>query len=682
MNEYRQIDTVGYIDRSLRRSRKQGWHSNQSSVVLNSLYTKHVLGSSMKLPARIVLLLFSLFVSGAIPSLARAKADELPADTNSIQSLTVEQARQLVSERQQMREEHRDSDDSILDVIRILNPDSAAAMAAARGGDLTLPALKSLDASTAEALQEFEGHLSLPGLKEIDVAVAHALEGFQGDLSLDGLETLDPSVAKALAELWCKRLSLGIGWLDARTAKVLAKAQCDQLILQRLGLGAGVAEALAEFGGHLHCSGGNRISPDAAKALAGCKCLSLSLDGITSLDAITAEGLAQTKAGLTFNVTSLRYDAAKALGQSKCRALTFSSLKTLHSDAASALAEFTGHLHLSISSLDGDSARSLLEGRSASLLIACGVGQGLDEKTAEAIERSNKKCWLDPEATSAAAAEWAVKTSGRTLRFRREEIDSEIAKVLVQFKGDGIQLDEVESLSVGAAKAIAAFAGRRLSLSGLKTLDSQVAAALAAFKGERLSLNALEAVTADVARALSGFGGQRLDLANLTSLDAGALHALAECKGERLYIPTVMRRIGNEIPLDAVTARLVCASYGEVVLPSVVALESADAVDVALALAQRKGPLSIPNLKKITPKTLAALKLKKDVVLPSEGTLTFVPDSYDYVTLAWLEKERPRAVTVLEAKALLAGMKRSLKALDLQSVTALDAATEIGRAHV
>ena len=51
-------------------------------------------------------------------------------------------------------------------------------------------------------------------------------------------------------------------------------------------------------------------------------------------------------------------------------------------------------------------------------------------------------------------------------------------------------------------------------------------------------------------------------------------------------------------------------------LSSIVAFESPDSVEIAAALATRKGSLSLPNLKKISPKTLTALIEKEDVVIP------------------------------------------------------------------
>jgi predicted small lipoprotein YifL len=55
-------------------------------------------------------------------------------------------------------------------------------------------------------------------------------------------------------------------------------------------------------------------------------------------------------------------------------------------------------------------------------------------------------------------------------------------------------------------------------------------------------------------------------------------------------------------------------------------LNSPDSVAIALALATRKGPLKLPNLKKISPKTHTALLKKEDVEIPLLETLELIPE--------------------------------------------------------
>jgi hypothetical protein len=62
------------------------------------------------------------------------------------------------------------------------------------------------------------------------------------------------------------------------------------------------------------------------------------------------------------------------------------------------------------------------------------------------------------------------------------------------------------------------------------------------------------------------------------------------------------------------------------VLSFVTALDSDDSVAIAQALATCKGPLSLPNLKKISPKTLTALLKKEDVEIPLIETLELIQE--------------------------------------------------------
>jgi hypothetical protein len=106
----------------------------------------------------------------------------------------------------------------------------------------------------------------------------------------------------------------------------------------------------------------------------------------------------------------------------------------------------------------------------------------------------------------------------------------------------------------------------------------------------------LTTLDAETARAFAGFEGNSLDLYGLTTLDAATAKALA----------------GSP------------AWNGD--LSSIVAFESPDSVEIAAALATRKGPLRLPNLKKISPKTLAALIAKEDVKIPLIETLELIPE--------------------------------------------------------
>jgi hypothetical protein len=67
-------------------------------------------------------------------------------------------------------------------------------------------------------------------------------------------------------------------------------------------------------------------------------------------------------------------------------------------------------------------------------------------------------------------------------------------------------------------------------------------------------------------------------------------------------------------------------------LPGLTAFVAPDAVAVATALAARKGPLQLPNLQNISPKTLTALIAKEDVEIPLIETLELIPEPDGSVT--------------------------------------------------
>jgi hypothetical protein len=132
---------------------------------------------------------------------------------------------------------------------------------------------------------------------------------------------------------------------------------------------------------------------------------------------------------------------------------------------------------------------------------------------------------------------------------------------------------------------------KQIRLDGLTTLDADTVAALAAFKGRALSLN------------------------GLTAIDAAAAKVLAEADGWDGH------------------------------LPGLTAFASPDAVAVAQALATRKGPLALPNLEKISPRTLSALIEKRDIVIPVIEKLKLIPEpdgspTDDFVIPAWLQERQ------------------------------------------
>ncbi|MCE2728027.1 MAG: hypothetical protein LW698_14825 [Planctomycetaceae bacterium] len=236
-------------------------------------------------------------------------------------------------------------------------------------------------------------------------------------------------------------------------------------------------------------------------------------------------------------------------------------------------------------------------------VLASGLSPGLPRSLADALPKdTNKIESLTPEQAQKLAQE-----------FRG-------ADVPVEFKGVGtlwcfqcLPLNGLKSIDAELAKALAGYARGPLLLNGLTTLSGDAAKALAQREGE-LSLNGLTTLSDEAAKALAQHKGT-LYLNGLTTLSPQAARALSA--GEKWN--------------------------GQ--LPSLTAFVSPDSVAVAEALATTKGPLKLPSLKKISPKTLTALIKKKDVEIPLIESLELIsePDgsaTEDFVIPEWLEERQ------------------------------------------
>jgi hypothetical protein len=236
---------------------------------------------------------------------------------------------------------------------------------------------------------------------------------------------------------------------------------------------------------------------------------------------------------------------------------------------------------------------------------------------AKALAQHKGRLYLNGLTTlSDEAAKALAQREGELYLDGLTTLSDEAAKTLAQHKG-GLSLDGLTTLPAEAAKALAQHKGL-LSLNGLTTLSAEAATALAQHKGDYLSLNGLTTLSGEAATALAQHKGNRLSLNGLTTLSDEAATALAQHKG-RLSLAS----ISFSLTPDSV---LVWATLLRGQLSAVTALDSPDAVAIAKALATRKGPLSLPNLKKISPKTLSALIEKEDIEIPLIETLELIPE--------------------------------------------------------
>ena len=266
-------------------------------------------------------------------------------------------------------------------------------------------------------------------------------------------------------------------------------------------------------------------------------------------------------------------------------------------------------------------------------LFVSGFSLGFAPAIADELpEDTNKIESLTPEQAQKLARE-----------FPGMKVDIEVkgAGVLSKF---GLPLSGLKSLDAETAKELAGYGKALLVLNGLTKLDAAAAKSLAGFKGATLLLDGLTTLDADTAKALTLFEGEGLSLTGLTTLDAETAKALAEFKGEVALPEKVLQVFFAENPLTPETA-LAWAVVSRGNLSHVTALDSPNSVAIAQALATRKGPLSLPNLKKISPKTLSALIEKEDVEIPLIETLELIPEpdgspNDDFVIPEWLEKQQ------------------------------------------
>jgi hypothetical protein len=104
------------------------------------------------------------------------------------------------------------------------------------------------------------------------------------------------------------------------------------------------------------------------------------------------------------------------------------------------------------------------------------------------------------------------------------------------------------------------------------------------------------------------------------------------------------------------SARTLCLraskhDYGTAI--AVTAFDAPDAVETARILAKINGPLRLPRLRKISPKTLTVLIQKGDLYIPPIDTLELIPEpdgspTEAFVAPEWLE-ERQKQQRVTQA---------------------------------
>lgn len=484
-------------------------------------------------PARtVVALLVALLPVAAIG--AAATDDVADVDPRTVLRLTPAQAAVLAARGGEL----------VLPAVAILPPDVAAALAGHAGPLLDLGGLHALSPEAAEKLSHHKGRLRLGGLRRLTAAVARHLARTEGQLELPGLESLDPDVAALLAQRLSFRLSLGLKSLRPEVAAALANATNDLALPAVAELTPATATALARHaGGTLRLDGLTTIDAAVAAALAGHGGFALDLSGLKAITPEAARGLAGLRGGLRLTgLESLSAAAAELLAAHE--GTLWLALPEIPPDTAAALARHRGDLRLGLATLDSPELAKKLASQESP-----GLGSVTTLSVAAARELARRQAVLD--------------LSGM------HRLPEDVARELSACRS-GVMLTGLESLT---AADVAALGAARVSLDGriLAATDFETRAALLSDDAFTFDYGRLTRLTPDVARAIVG-REQRLVLAAIRSFD----------------------------------------------FPQ--------AVEVAGVLAGFQGDLALPGLESISANALSALIRKEDVEIPLLETLQINPE--------------------------------------------------------
>jgi hypothetical protein len=278
-----------------------------------------------------------------------------------------------------------------------------------------------------------------------------------------------------------------------------------------------------------------------------------------------------------------------------------------------------------IMSLTVEQARQLVQRRPDSILSLSSL-RTLDVDVARVLARSQNN-WLFLD---------GLKT-----------IDAETAKSLADYKGH-LGLSGVLSLDVDTIRELTEVERTGLFLDGMPTIDTEAAEAISRFRGGLLRLDGLTALDADTASVIARTKANSLALNKLRTIDPETAKRLLQFRGV-FHFTALHETVGQETPLSVDVVELVCLAANKapyaVSLPGITAFDSLDSIAIAQSLAKRQGPLALPNLKKISPKTLTALIEKRDVEIPLVETLELIqePDgsaTEDFIIPEWLEERQ------------------------------------------
>jgi hypothetical protein len=469
--------------------------------------------------------------------------------------------------------------------------------AAAAACDVPFPGLRRLDSATLAAAlvrSKGDGPRCMETVTTISPAAAAEIAKLQPNepIRLSSLATLPIEVARPL--LATARASVLLPCLDEISTESLA------LLLERTRGGGPVNKIATVILGVPRLPKG----PFAPPARKDTPRLSLMLPTLASLSAEDVRNLLACLRPesdvLSITVPELSPEAAAALAEWG-GVLQIGGLRSLPPAVAAALARCTAKFNLlleGLTALDAESA-GFLAGTQARFSLA-GL-ESLTPAVAAALVRTRQPLRLPAVRTLSLDAAAAL-------------VDNPQASL--------IGLPGLTTLEPEVAKRLASCPKWEPRLPNLIALAPETAAALTAYQGPfAMLLPALRTLDAETARALVRCPQWRPHLPHVRTLEAEAAAALAEWRGRgRISLDRL------ETLTPAAAAALAACPQWDGQLRAITALDTPDAVAVASALATKAGPLALPRLQRISPKTLAALIAKHDVQIPRIETLTLIAE--------------------------------------------------------
>lgn len=171
---------------------------------------------------------------------------------------------------------------------RWLAPAPAAALGRS-SAMLVFEAVETLSAEAAAGLAGHTGHIRLDALTAVDGDVARSLAACPGWLAINGLRVIDAASARELAAHRGRLCLNGLVAVDEVVAESLALVDGDLCLNGITSLTPPVAAALARHRHGLFLNGVREIDEGTAREFTRFRGVTLGLDGLTSLDALTPE---------------------------------------------------------------------------------------------------------------------------------------------------------------------------------------------------------------------------------------------------------------------------------------------------------------------------------------------------------------------------------------------------------